>query len=82
MENTISVTEARIHFGEVLQQIKNGPVIVEYRGKPIAVVLLKTDYDRLITSPKHNGWEILLEETPRRVRAEQKGKPIPPPEDI
>ncbi len=82
MEKTISATQARIHFGEVLQQVKNGPVIVERSGEPLAVVLSKHAYDQLIAGVNQSSWLSLLEETHRRIRAERKGEPLPPPEEI
>jgi len=39
MDKTISATQARIHFGEVMQDAQNGPVIVERDGKPQVVIL-------------------------------------------
>lgn len=82
MEKRYSATQARIHFGEVLQQVKNGPVIVERSGEPLAVVLSKNAYDQLVAGENQSSWRSLLEETHRRIRAERKGEPLPPPEEI
>ena len=48
MENVISATQARIHFGKLLQQVQAGAVVVvEHAGKPAAVVLSVAAYARL-----------------------------------
>lgn len=82
MQKIISATEARIHFGEVLQQVNNGPVVVERNGESIAIVLSKDEYDRLVSEAKQGNRMSLLEETHRRIRAERKGKPLPSPEEM
>ncbi len=82
MQKTISATEARNHFSEVLQLVKNGPFVIERHGKPFAVILSKSDYDRLTAGENQINWMSLLEETHWRVHAEREGKPIPSPEDI
>jgi prevent-host-death family protein len=46
MVRTVSATEARVHFGEVLRGVvdKGETVVVERSGKPRAVVLSITEY--------------------------------------
>jgi prevent-host-death family protein len=41
MQRTMSATEARIHFGELMQHVveQKEPVIVEHSGKPYVVVI-------------------------------------------
>ena len=33
MNQTVSATEARVHFGKIMRRAKSGPVIVERDGK-------------------------------------------------
>jgi PHD/YefM family antitoxin component YafN of YafNO toxin-antitoxin module len=42
MQRTMSATEARIHFGELMQHVveQKEPVIVEHSGKPYVIATL------------------------------------------
>jgi prevent-host-death family protein len=82
MERVISATEARIHFGEVMRQAQNGPVVVERGGVPQVVVLSKKAYDDLVAAEPHKGRKRLLEEAHRRVRMDLGGRRLPPAEQI
>lgn len=46
---TFSATEVKNHFGRVLRQIAKtgGPIIVERDGKPVAVILSISEYQRM-----------------------------------
>ncbi len=47
MERTLSATEARVHFGELLDAVQRGEtVIVERGGKARAVVIPIAEYKR------------------------------------
>ncbi len=48
-ERTVSATEARVHFGELLDGIADGgdPVIVERGGQPLAVVVSLREWQQL-----------------------------------
>ena len=81
MKQTISATDARIHFGEVMQQAQNAPVVVERGGQPIVVILSKQEYDRL-TAEKNADWQELMIATRKKLVIELKGKEITPPEEI
>ena len=50
MEHTVNATEARIHFGELMQQAidRGEPIIVERGGKAHVVVLSIDAYRRLL----------------------------------
>jgi prevent-host-death family protein len=82
LETTISATQARVHFGEVLQAAQSNPVVVEKDGVPIVVVLSKQAYDALATSAAHRTRYELLQEAHRRVRDELAGRSLPLPEEI
>ena len=82
MEYTISATNARIHFGEIMRRAQQGPVIVERSGKPEVVVISKREYDQLtLTAPKQNYLE-KIDELHERFRIELAGRTLPAPEEI
>jgi prevent-host-death family protein len=49
VEQTITATHARIHFGQVLPKVAKGRhgIIVERAGRPKAVMLSVSEYERL-----------------------------------
>ena len=49
MQRTMSATEARIRFGELMRHVveKQEPVIVEHSGKPCVVVISVDKYQQL-----------------------------------
>lgn len=83
MEYTVSATEARIHFGELMDRAKKGPVIVERGGKPEVVVISKQEYDQMIAAVPKPDWRKNLEETHALIRAQYGDREIqPPPEEM
>jgi len=86
MERTISATEARVHFGELLRRVveEGQPIIVERGGKPQVVVLPLAEYKRLRASTKEKQRDA-LEELLRlgaQIRARRGGQLLTPPEEI
>jgi len=58
---TWQLQEAKAHLSEVIQKALNeGPQDISLRGRPAAVVLSRTEYDRL-THPKPNFVTFLRE---------------------
>lgn len=53
MERTMTATEARVHFGELLRAVaKRGEtVIVEHHGKPTVAFVSVAEYERLTGAP-------------------------------
>ena len=51
MSKTMSATEARIHFGELMRHVteQKEPVFVERAGKPQVVVISVAEYEQLTT---------------------------------
>ena len=49
MTKTITATEARIHFGEVMRNVveRGETIVVERGGKPVVVVISISEYNRL-----------------------------------
>ncbi|HET8522411.1 MAG TPA: type II toxin-antitoxin system Phd/YefM family antitoxin [Thermomicrobiales bacterium] len=87
MKRTVSATEARIHFGELMRKVveRDETVIVERSGKPQVVVLSFEEYQRRVggqdREPQPN-WE----ERFRRARAlldkELSGRDLPDIDEI
>lgn len=79
MTKTITATEARVHFGELMRRVveDNEQVIVERGGKPQVVVLSIDTYERMQTSQpaERPEWQVLLERAHDLIRAE--GRPMP-----
>jgi len=73
MERTISATEARIRFGELMQRVADGgeTVIVERDGVPRVAILSIDSYKHLKgeESPWEQ-WETSLRHLHERIRAE------------
>ena len=87
MERSISATEARVHFGQWLRQVKEKDLtlIVEKGGRPEAVLLSLHAYKRLCAAGTADlGAEALdrARASRERIRARRKGAPLPPPEDV
>lgn len=84
MTRTMSATEARVHFGELLRDVnENGQtVFVERGGQTKAVVLSLDEYRRLGGQASVPEWQRLRDEVHAMIRAEGGGPLIPPPEEI
>jgi len=80
---TISATEARIRFGELMRQVvdRHEPITVERNGKPSIVLLSVSEYERL-QNKKQQEWESLLSQAHNLIRRERSESPLPPVEDI
>jgi prevent-host-death family protein len=75
MQKTISATQARIHFGDIMKQAKVAPVFVERSGKAEVVVLSKKAYDRLVAANQQTDWQAKLEDLHKR-------RTLPAPEEM
>jgi len=85
MERTISATEARVHFGQLMRRVvENGEaVFVERSGKPQVVVISVAEYERLTEGrPETEDWWTLVEESREAIQRGLNGRPMPPIEDI
>jgi prevent-host-death family protein len=55
-ERTVSATEARVHFGDLLESVQRGDVVfVERAGKPVAVVVSAEEWHRR-SDPLADRW--------------------------
>ncbi len=87
MEQSISATEARVHFGAWLRRVKdqNLTLIVEKAGRPEAVLLSVEAFGRLQAARRAEGAGDVLDRA-RALReamcARRSGEPVSPPEDV
>jgi len=47
---TISASEAKTHFGALVDKAQKGPVTIEKKGRPVVVVLSHADYQEHFSS--------------------------------
>ncbi|MDP2139587.1 MAG: type II toxin-antitoxin system Phd/YefM family antitoxin [Gammaproteobacteria bacterium] len=43
---TMQATDAKNHFGELLEDIASGPVLIQYNGQDAAVIMSFAEYER------------------------------------
>ena len=84
MEQTISATDARVHFGEVMRHVveTNLPMIVERDGKPQVVLLSTQAYEQLRSGQQPSDWRQLVQQSRAQIQSELAGRALPPPEDL
>lgn len=84
MERTISATEARIHFGELLRRVveDDETVIVERSGEPQVVVISVDAYKRLGQTDDDPDWRKRLRRAHELIRRDLDGRELPPVEEI
>jgi prevent-host-death family protein len=85
MERTVSATEARVHFGEVMRSVvEDGTtVVVERGGKPQVVVLSIAEYERLRSGEgAQPDWRELVRRSRELARRDLAGRRLPPPEEM
>lgn len=85
MSRTVSATEARVHFGELMSEVieHQYPIVVEKNGKPQVVVLAVDAYERL--RQRENATHSMMEEIQRSralVAQGRQGRPLPPAAEI
>lgn len=78
MQSVMSATEARIHFGEVLQRVgRNETITVQHAGKPAAVILSISEYARLREcQSEQEDWRARLRKTRQEMRKQLGGVEI------
>jgi prevent-host-death family protein len=88
MKKTVTATEARVRFGEIMQiaEDTNEPVIVERGGSPkVAIVSMELlhefEHARNGTAAKPH-WEILLEQAHEQIRRSGNVPLNPPPDEV
>lgn len=85
MKRTVSATEARIHFGELMRQVVEGDeaVIVERGGKPQVVILSFDEYKRRVGGQELQlDWKERVRRTRETVDKALGGREIPDIDDL
>jgi len=82
MVQTISATEARIHFGEVMRKAQNETILVVRDGKPEVIILSKKAYDELNAASQSSNWRMILQAAHQRIQEEKSNYRLTSPEDI
>ena len=80
MERTISATEARVKFGELMRRVyeNDETVIVERDGEPrIAIVSIDSYKQMKGEESPWERWQADLKHLHERLRAELQGRPLP-----
>ena len=78
MQVTVSATEARVHFGELMQDAvqHQQPIIVEKAGKPQVVIIAYDRYQQLVRD-ENDDWRTLLAQGHAKVNAFRAGQGSP-----
>ena len=85
IKRTVSATEARIHFGELMRRVVESqePIIVERGGKPHVVVLSVDQYEDLLAGrQQQENWRELVQQAREQIRAELGERELTPPEEV
>jgi prevent-host-death family protein len=85
MKRTVSATQARIHFGELMRRVVESqePIIVERGGKPHVVVLSVDQYESLLAGQQHQeDWRELVQQAREQIRAELGERQLTPPGEV
>jgi len=85
MNRTVSATEARIHFGELMRRVVESqePIIVERGGKPHVVVLSIEKYEGLLAGQQEQeNWRERVQQAREQIRTELGERELPPPEEV
>jgi len=85
MEEVVSATEARIHFGQMMRRVteERQAIIVERSGQPQIVLISIEEYERLkAASLPHTSWWEQLHQVRENVAAELAGRELPPADEI
>ncbi len=76
----VTATEAKTHFGRLLESSQHAPVVVERQGKPVAVVMSAEQYD-LLTGRTAPAWRDMAARSRELVRDAMAGSSLPPVSD-
>ena len=84
MLESVTATQARVHFGELLQRVirSKQAIVVERAGKPLAVILSMEEYERLAAPEEEPPWKALVQQARTQIRAELGDQELLPAEEI
>ena len=80
---SVTATEARVHFGELLQRVGQGEkgIVVKRLGQPVAVILSIDEYERLVLPEAKVTWTMLLQYAHEHIRAELGDRKLMPADE-
>jgi prevent-host-death family protein len=83
MQVTVSATEARVHFGELMQDAvqHQQPIVVEKAGKPQVVIIAYDRYQQLVRE-ENEDWRALLARGHANVNSFRIGRELPSPVEM
>jgi prevent-host-death family protein len=78
MQVIVSATEARVHFGELMQNAiqHQQPIVVEKAGRPQVVIIAYDRYQQLVRDEK-DDWRTLLARGHANVNSFRAGRELP-----
>lgn len=78
MQMIVSATEARVHFGELMQDAvqHQHPIVVEKAGKPQVVIIAYDRYQQLVRE-ENADWRALLAQGHAKVNTYRAGRALP-----
>ena len=84
MLESVTATEARVHFGELLQRVirSKKAIVVERAGKPLAVILSMDEYERLAAPEEEPAWKTLVQQAREQIRVELGNRELLPVDEI
>ncbi len=80
MERTVTATEARVRFGELMRRVAGGQgaVVVEKDGEPLVVILSLEDYSRLKAGKREKpDWQSKLDHAHKLIAADLGDRRLP-----
>ncbi len=87
VKKTVSATEARVHFGRIMQNVEdtNDTVVVVRGGRPkVAIISMEQleKLERLNGEDSTPHWKVLQRQVRDMIRQSGNAPLIPPPEDV
>ena len=84
MEKTLSATQARINFGQVMRSVveEQQTIIVERSGRPQMVLVSMAEYARLKAAAQRAPWWEQVQRVRQQITAELAGRELPPAEEV
>lgn len=85
MERTVTATQARVRFGEMMRRVVEDEeaIIVERGGEPQVVLISVEQYEQFKTRyAAEPSWEVMLDEVHQLLDRELGGRELPPAEEI
>ena len=87
MEQRISATEVRIHFGEIMRRCidRGEKFIIDKDGKPQVAILSVQSYERLKKAQARETWRLVLDRAVQlgaKLKTRRQNESLTPPEQV